>query len=469
MDSSFNKENKRQRLGSSTVDLDLRIFSAKQTCEASDTLCSSDTNSVAVLDTGRDGVVKVSAAMMLEVSYLVPDGPNEAIVYPTKPEFTHQIFEDEEILLLRNSPPADDVLQDSVRVLVDLTSLATSVQFQDFLSGAERAAVLESLCTAVPNYSSESLAGTSVRASSPHSCWDGQPTGELIHTFSRKNKLGEEDDGSSARKDDVFDIYLATAKDANACELLACGEKLALWSIETADSVDFSDSRWEALFLFRREENSSKDDQAMQYCFCGYVTLFTFHNPFAGSKLRVCQALVLPPFQSVGLGRELMKVVYDKFVMVRESITELTVEDPCIGFSRLRDSVDFDRFIESYVEQIDSNWTARLPSIDTPADKLACELKITLKQAQFVLEAYEFLKVQLVKGNEENDKSSTSTVEEEFVRFRLRVKKRLLNENKDLKYVSKEKMKQELAQLFAEETERFDAAVCKYNRNNSIK
>ena len=34
-------------------------------------------------------------------------------------------------------------------------------------------------------------------------------------------------------------------------DLLSKAEKLALWFIETADSVDFQSDQWEALFLFK--------------------------------------------------------------------------------------------------------------------------------------------------------------------------------------------------------------------------
>jgi ribosomal protein S18 acetylase RimI-like enzyme len=99
------------------------------------------------------------------------------------------------------------------------------------------------------------------------------------------------------------------------------------------DSVDFADERWEVLYLYNSNtenisnidnngssssgngSNSIESSELMNENmfeegpirnFAGYMTLFTFHNPFLGSKMRVCQVLVLPHMQGRGLGREML-------------------------------------------------------------------------------------------------------------------------------------------------------------------
>jgi ribosomal protein S18 acetylase RimI-like enzyme len=47
---------------------------------------------------------------------------------------------------------------------------------------------------------------------------------------------------------------------------------------------------------------------AFAVCFVR-LQVHTFRNPFAGSRSRVCQALVLPPFQRQGHGRRLLREV----------------------------------------------------------------------------------------------------------------------------------------------------------------
>lgn len=100
-----------------------------------------------------------------------------------------------------------------------------------------------------------------------------------------------------------------------------------MWYIETADSVDFSDNRWEVLFLVQtpaaecsgKHLNNSTDDGSVHVAklsyhvdevLVGYFTLFSFRNPFAGCKIRICQALIFPPYQSKGFGKELLHATY---------------------------------------------------------------------------------------------------------------------------------------------------------------
>lgn len=70
----------------------------------------------------------------------------------------------------------------------------------------------------------------------------------------------------------------------------------------------------------------------------GYLTIFTFHNPY-GKVLRICQCLLLPCRQGLGLGAELVRQVY-QMAGRRKGVTEVTVEDPCPAFCVLRDNVD---------------------------------------------------------------------------------------------------------------------------------
>ena len=143
-----------------------------------------------------------------------------------------------------------------------------------------------------------------------------------------------------------FVMHLASAKDSGALELLHRAELIAKWYIETADSVNFADERWEVLNLHRKDSSgvirvndSAANAEAFTYSFAGYMTLFTFNNPFLGSKIRVCQAFVLPHMQGKGLGRMMLLAVYN-LAKSRSSIVEVTVEDPAPAFERLRDSTD---------------------------------------------------------------------------------------------------------------------------------
>jgi len=80
----------------------------------------------------------------------------------------------------------------------------------------------------------------------------------------------------------------------------------------------------------------------------GYMTLYYFMNPVLPRPkcLRVCQVLILPPFQRRGLGALLFRIAgsHPNFAAA-SNVHELTVESPCEGFARMRDAVDLDRFV----------------------------------------------------------------------------------------------------------------------------
>jgi len=216
------------------------------------------------------------------------------------PEFTHQLFDNETLDFIESRCEEDDEDDDGFRssILVRLDDLRHSVVLPTGLTEKELKLLTAGLQKALPE-------GTPITRGTPEqevedvidkfaveaSACSIVP-GKQIHTF--KAPRGKEN----------YEIWLANSEDAGAAELLIRFEKLAMWFIETADSVDFSgDDRWQVMFLVRRGRKNRS-------LFVGYYTLFTFRNPFAGAKVRVCQALILPPYQGKGLGREMLLAVY---------------------------------------------------------------------------------------------------------------------------------------------------------------
>lgn len=60
------------------------------------------------------------------------------------------------------------------------------------------------------------------------------------------------------RSGDSFEIWEFGALDTGAVELIERLEKVAIWFIETADSVDFTDPRWKALLLVKVAPDNGK-------------------------------------------------------------------------------------------------------------------------------------------------------------------------------------------------------------------
>ncbi|CAM9543885.1 unnamed protein product [Laminaria digitata] len=138
----------------------------------------------------------------------------------------------------------------------------------------------------------------------------------------------------------TFSVYRATGEDPGAGDYHARAQCLAPWFIEAADPIDLTDDRWEVFYLF--EEETTREVLGEKWrpaALAGYFTLFGFRNPVKGVSLRICQALILPRFQRQGHGQALLAYLYD-LARSRDSVFEITVEDPAPGFEKVRNLVD---------------------------------------------------------------------------------------------------------------------------------
>lgn len=307
------------------------------------------------------------------------------LLFAGPPEYTHQLFENEEISFLSPSSLISLSNCSSPLLRIDIAidqQLRHWISFPCWLDQIEKELLLSSIKPALP---SDSIVIDKNGKEQP-----------LLNAGSGECKVCERKEVISPREAVEFsamalpgkEVYsfeksgrrysvrLASSDDSAASVLLQRAEKVAMWYIETADSIDFqSDPRWEVLLLFRVDEedgdntttttttinsttanpcntggNSGQDNPSSRssdstagrevFLFAGYMTLFTFNNPIFGAKLRICQALLLPPFQQRGLGLVLLQQCY-RIGMEREGVAEINVEDPAPVFKRLRDKNDF--------------------------------------------------------------------------------------------------------------------------------
>lgn len=71
------------------------------------------------------------------------------------------------------------------------------------------------------------------------------------------------------------------------------------------DDVDPEAGEWELLYLVQRPPRQHQHQEQQHHhhrdaTLAGYLTIYAFNNPLKGKGLRICQALVLPPFQRQG-------------------------------------------------------------------------------------------------------------------------------------------------------------------------
>lgn len=191
----------------------------------------------------------------------------------TTPTFTHQLFNNELIPYLCNHNEC------RLKIYIMCNDLTQYVSFNSRFTKEEEVKVLEELKPALPDdfvtLSNDSYPTPPARLN------DFNPSGKRVKKF----KVGS----------NSYEIWLAKLNnEPEAAHLLKRAERVALWFIETADSIDASDDRWEVLFLYRviytgksntsspgtpcSQRSSNRNQNSAVYYFAGYFTLFTFRN-----------------------------------------------------------------------------------------------------------------------------------------------------------------------------------------------
>lgn len=125
-------------------------------------------------------------------------------------------------------------------------------------------------------------------------------------------------------------------------------QKLAYWFIDAASDIEITpeSTEWKVFYLFRKHENDA-------FSLVGFMTLYHFSSPFrkpvGGCIVRVCQALVLPPYQRMGHGQKMLESVFhyaqSQLTNSSDPIVEVNCEDPAPAFQILRNVVDYHRFV----------------------------------------------------------------------------------------------------------------------------
>lgn len=71
----------------------------------------------------------------------------------------------------------------------------------------------------------------------------------------------------------------------------------------------------------------------------GFAAVYMYFSYPDLKRPRISQALVLPPFQNIGIGTKLIETIYKHF-QKDEKVTDITVEDGSEEFQRIRCTID---------------------------------------------------------------------------------------------------------------------------------
>ena len=254
---------------------------------------------------------------MIELIFLEP-GEDGIVV---NPEFTHQNFENEIVDFLKEPEKVGNI-----SVYIRCADFAHMVDVPNCSNNEERDELITRISLSLPKDATILNLGSGRKAEDKVEAFAESQSADSLGSVGPGNKIYEFKAG-----EDSFELWLASYKDPGASLLLSRAEQVSKWFIETSDAVNFEDDRWQCLFIMRRRHSTSSSSSSRQKSFlsiAGYFTLFRFNNPTLGSLLRVCQALVLPHLQGLGLGRETLLAIYR---MARDStdVAKVTVEGLC--------------------------------------------------------------------------------------------------------------------------------------------
>jgi GNAT superfamily N-acetyltransferase len=239
-------------------------------------------------------------------------------------------------------------------------------------------------------------------------------------------------------------------------DFLARCQGLGFWLIETAEHVDSKDENF-----------------ALAYCtvggvdLAGYLLLYRFRTMRSAQPLtwRICQLAVAPPFASQGIGRALIRFVHWKANKAND-VYEVSVEDPCDMYSRLRLLVDYEACSRAGV--FASNGACDFHKLvnvkngkvgSEVVDRVRRELKICERQVQLCLEVAWRARVVARGGSEEDEKT-----------FRTCVKRRLYGENEEDMDPNAVDFKQVLHDMYESEVALFDSVLraCEKNKHAGV-
>ncbi|KAK4323856.1 hypothetical protein Pmani_005495 [Petrolisthes manimaculis] len=235
-----------------------------------------------------------------------------------------------------------------------------------------------------------------------------RPYGEMTHRFTAATESGEQK---------TLEVYFCDGTTPNFLDYHQRFQTFILWYIDAASYIDTDDDKWR---FFVTYEKFQADGQT-RYAFVGFASVYQYYAYPDNIRPRISQMLVLPPFQRLGVGTEMLKTIYMRY-QDDPKVLDITVEDPSDNFARLRDYVDSKNCMK-----LDSFHSEKLNQgySEAMVDEAKTKLKLNKRQIRRV---YEILRL----------RATNLSDNEAYRKYRLDVKSRLnIQYKKEDRYMEK--------------------------------
>ncbi len=245
-----------------------------------------------------------------------------------KPEFVHQIFGDEETIfgyrgLRVNYYLAPGTLEACISL--DYKEKLTAQRFD----GIDADDVYESFtkfgCSAGFTRNPDVFCSEKLPIDRQF-----KPYGTKIHEYARQV-------GSTSRSFEVYKIDSTMSEFTNPkfLEYIDRVQTMLVFFIETASFVDTEDSQWTFFLVYEKRKLSNSE---FRYSTIGFLSMYNYYAYPDKVRARVSQVLVMPTYQGMGHGAELLESVYRDAVN-DPNIIDITAESPSPEFMNIRDFV----------------------------------------------------------------------------------------------------------------------------------
>ena len=249
----------------------------------------------------------------------IEDLDNNAIAF--NPEFTHQLFGDTEMIFGYKD------LRIKMYYTASKLRLYFSIEFKDKVDlkateGIEADDVISTIKNKLELQNYFTNPDKFVQCLQDEH--DFKPLGEKLCEF------------NDAAGDHQFEIYFVNHETKDFIENYhEQMQQFLLWFIDGASFIDADDERWSFFVIYEKV----KVNQAYQYYFVGYSTIYCYWAYPSNVRPRISQVLILPPFQKRNIGYHLLQTIYNYYI-TNSNVTDITVEDPSDSFCQLRNYVD---------------------------------------------------------------------------------------------------------------------------------
>ncbi|XP_021276124.1 histone acetyltransferase type B catalytic subunit [Herrania umbratica] len=163
--------------------------------------------------------------------------------------------------------------------------------------------------------------------------------GEKLQNKASNGHISHFNSNSEAASSDLEVVRMVVSNLA-AGHLYSRLVPLVLLLVDGSNPIDVTDPSWELYLLIQKKMDHPEKPQ---HLLLGFTAVYRFYRYPQGSRLRLSQILVLPPYQHKGYGSYLVEVLSN--VAISENVYDLTVEEPLDYFQHVRTCYDVKRLL----------------------------------------------------------------------------------------------------------------------------